>query len=109
MTCRKLVALAAALGVMLLASGAAAETTHLRSPSTCQTDGGSSVRFPPGVFVPDPDWLRIDTEVRRLQDAETRLGAENRVLRDAAGGGRFRLVLGVVAGAVLGFALGKAL
>ena len=42
--------------------------------------------LPPGRFLAEPTWARLDDEVRRLQDAEVRLTAENASLRkDAAG------------------------
>lgn len=85
-------AFAAALLVTLLSGGAAAEPqpvsderpTHVKSPSTLRTDGGSERRLPPGYFLPEPVWDKLDREVARLQTAETRLSAENASLRDSA-------------------------
>jgi hypothetical protein len=48
------------------------------------TDGGSELDLPPGVFVPEPEWLTLDKEIRRLQDAETRLQAERDSYRGMA-------------------------
>ena len=77
---------------------------HLRvwSPGVIITDTGAAARIPPGRYLAEPLWLRLDTEVRRLQDAETRLAAENKSLRDAPGG------RGWVWGLVIGLATGAA-
>lgn len=42
--------------------------------------------IPPGRFVDEGTWGRLDAELRRSQDAETRLQAENRKLRDSVSG-----------------------
>lgn len=55
--------------------------THLASSSAVHTDGGSDLRLPPGYFLPEPTWSVLVTETKRLQDAETRLKAENNSLR----------------------------
>lgn len=60
------------------------EPLNLRIVSgfTATTDAGIVLRFPPGVHVlGEPEWGAIDAEVRRLQDAEVRLTAENESLR----------------------------
>lgn len=90
-----IIAVAAALAVLLLAPGAAAEPPneiptspsidlsvplHVLSPSELVTDGGAHVRLPPGYFLSEPVWNILGTEVKRLQEAETRLEAENEVL-----------------------------
>ena len=62
------------------------EPIRLETPSTVVTDGGSELRLPPGVFLPEEDYERLDVELRRLQDAETRLGAENESLRESVKG-----------------------
>ncbi len=56
---------------------------HLRSSSTAVTDRGSRLRLPPGYFIDEPGWSKLDLELRRLQDAETRVTAENASLRKA--------------------------
>ncbi len=38
----------------------------------------------PGHFYDDPSWNLLDVEMRRLQDQETRLAAENKSLRASA-------------------------
>lgn len=42
------------------------------------------IELPAGRFMDEPTWLAVDAEFHRLQDAETRLGAENASLRDTA-------------------------
>lgn len=59
---------------------------HIHSASSLHTDGGSDLRLPPGYFLDEPAHDRLDTEMRRLQDAETRLGAENTSLRASTQG-----------------------
>jgi hypothetical protein len=57
---------------------------HILSPSSLTTDGGSVLRLPPGQFLSDAQWSKLDLEMRRLQDAETRLTAENTSFRQSA-------------------------
>ncbi len=80
--------------------------THLASSSAVHTDGGSDLRLPPGYFLAEPTWMRLDTETRRLQDAETRLRAENASLRASAATGWqpgwYTVVLAVSGGIALG-------
>ncbi len=60
--------------------------THLASASAVHTDGGSDLRLPPGYFLPEPLWTKLNTETKRLQDTETRLAAENKSLRASTAG-----------------------
>lgn len=100
--------------ILLLAlpiSARADEPVRLRSAAVCRTDGGSDVTLPPGVYLPEPSWLALDLEMRRLQDAQTRLKAENISLRkdlDKSGWGLTLKWAGValLVGAGLGFAGG---
>jgi hypothetical protein len=59
---------------------------HMRSSSTLRTDGGSELRLPPGYFMDEPTYDKLDAETRRLQDAELRLTVENKSLRKSASG-----------------------
>lgn len=59
---------------------------HLPSDSVIQTDGGSILRVPPGRYLREDLWTRLDAETKRLQDAETRLTATNASLRATLGG-----------------------
>lgn len=85
-------AVAATALCALLASGASAadpapaatpttpdlsKPLQLLSGSVVQTDGGSTLRLPPGRFLTEDLWGKLDTELRRLQTAEVRLTAEN--------------------------------
>lgn len=79
--------------------------TRLNSRAHVTTEGGTDLDLPPGWYVVPPDkWSALDLEMRRLQDAETRLTAENESLRGSTGGAGFLLV---VCGALAaGFAAG---
>lgn len=118
---KKIMATAAALGVLLLSSGAAAEppttpeaaeqlpTPHVRlttGPGTLRTNAGRLFDLPVMTHVlAPPAWDKLDAEMKRLQDAETRLTAENKSLRAQAGGWRpgWRLIATTL---VVGTALG---
>jgi hypothetical protein len=82
------------------------EILHLSTPSTGRTDGGTDLRLPPGYFLDEPTWGKLDVENKRLQNAETRLTAENKSLRTSASSISFgwktlatALLVGVAAGA----------
>jgi hypothetical protein len=81
---KRVIALLVGIVVLLLSSTAASEPTRILTPSHCLTDGGEKLDFPPGTFVTEPDWLTLDKEIRRLQDAETRLQAERDSYRGMA-------------------------
>lgn len=105
---KRYVGLAAALVVTLLAAGAAADPApeppiHLKSPSEVRTARGSELRLPPGYFLPEPTWAKLDNEIRRLQEAETRLKAENESLRavPSTSWGSWTLAAGALAGGIL--------
>ncbi len=107
MSPRRRVALLVFLSPLLArtAAGDPAGPLHLETPSSVQTDGGTSLRLPPGYFVEERVWSDLDLEMRRLQDAETRLTAENTSLRGAAAGwqpGWVTLTVTLAAGIVLG-------
>lgn len=79
---------------------------RLRSWSHVQTDGGSDLRVPPGYFMDEENYNKLDLEVRRLQELETRLTAENRSLRESVSGwqpGWKTLALTLAVGVVAGF------
>lgn len=64
---------------------------HLMGPRTvCKPDTTPPEcrLLPPGHFVDEPSWSLLDNELRRLQDAETRLTAENHSLRETTKGWR---------------------
>jgi hypothetical protein len=63
------------------------------------------ITLPSGYFLDEPTYVKLDNELRRLQDTETRLVAENASLRAAAQTWKpgwitltTTLVVGIVAG-----------
>lgn len=79
-----LVVLSAVAALVMLSAPASAETLHLLEGAKCTTTGGVELALPPSYIVEESVWDRLDAEMRRLQDAETRLGAENESLRKSA-------------------------
>ena len=82
---------------------------HFHTPAHCDTDGGAHVDLPPGFFYDEAARAALDAEFKRLQDAETRLTAENGSLRRSADPlpiGWKTLVAGLSAGVVGGFVAG---
>lgn len=59
---------------------------RMRSETTLRADDGRERRLPAGRFVDEATWSDVDAEFRRLQDAETRLAAENKYMREKVGG-----------------------
>lgn len=105
-------ALAAVLVFFVFPARAAAEPDppmEFKTPATCQTDGGSTVRVSPGVYMSTETWERLDTEVRRLQESETRLRAERDSILDDVDASRWKFVVGAASGIVVGFAIGYTL
>lgn len=103
-------AAAVVLAIVLLTSTAAAEPPlRLTVPTTVSDGAGNSRSLPPGYFLTQDSWSALDLELRRLQEAETRLTAENESLRDAAGAppAWWWVAAGVAAAAGLGFAAGR--
>ncbi len=107
------VVLCAVLGTAARAACDPAPTpivAHTNTDGHLVTDGGTDLRIPPSYIVDVPTWKRLDAEMRRLQDAETRLTAENASLARSASGwqpGWKTLAGAIVAGAALGFYLGR--
>lgn len=87
-----------AMALLAQVGSSVADPTHVRSASTCKTDSGYDLRLPPGYFVEEADWTKLDAEVRRLQDSETQLKAENESLKEsiADGGVGWQLLLGAL-------------
>lgn len=85
---KTLVIMAAALSVLLLSGGVAAdplpEVIPVTESVTLRADGGAELRVPPGYYVPLDAWQALDAEIKRSQTAETRLSAENLSLRKSA-------------------------
>lgn len=80
---RRAVITLALVGV-LAAREASGDTYHIKSPSTIETEKGSRLKLPPGYFLDEQTWQERDLELKRLQEQETRLKAENRSLRKSA-------------------------
>lgn len=102
----KIAALAAACVVHLLTTRAAAEPApppwRFRQPPTITTPRGTVLELPPGYYLAEPTWSALDAELRRLQERETRLEAENTSLRKSTterppGWGTLALVTGALA------------
>lgn len=76
--------LATACLVTLIAREARADIYHVKSPSTLTTEKGSELKLPPGYFLDERTWQERDLELKRLQEQEARLKAENKSLRASA-------------------------
>lgn len=104
--------LVAAVLLVLVATARAdepeTEIVRTHSPATCRTDGGSDLRLPAGYFLPEAKFSELDASLKTLQDAQTRLTAENTSLRASASerswawawAGAAGLVAGVLVGAL---------
>ncbi len=108
---RKSVAIVAGLIVWLAASEAFGEPDtqplHVTESVTLRADNGAEMRVPPGRYLPEPAWVALDVEMRRLQTVETRLTAENTSLRKSVadagpGWGTAAAVVGAIAAGILG-------
>lgn len=84
---RRRLVVVAALATALAAREASGDIYHFKTPSTVTTDGGATLRLPPGYFLDEEKWAQRDAEMRRLQEQETRLKGENRSLRGSASAG----------------------
>ena len=61
---------------------------------------GRTYKLVPGTWLlAPPSWTKLETELKRLQDAETRLSAENKSMRETSSGWRpgWKLLLGAFA------------
>lgn len=100
---------------LLLSSRAAADPSlappfaHLHSPrlaclGTLETPT-DCIELSTGYFMDEPTYSKLDVEMKRLQDAETRLKAENMSLKQSAAGwqpGPLTLATAFLAGVALG-------
>lgn len=87
------VGMAAALAVYLLATRAAADPApsvrlRMRDDSTLTLKSGRVLELPPGRFIEEVEFMRMEIEFKRLQDAETRLTAERDSLQKTTEGWR---------------------
>ena len=79
---------------------------HVSVPWHLSTDSGTKLDLPPSYVLDEPSFSKLDVEMKRLQDAETRLTAENKSLKTAVSGwqpGWWTLATTVVVGAGLGW------
>lgn len=95
--------------IVALSASALGNPIRTRSPAIVRTEAGSEFAIPPSVIMSPELWDRLDVEIRRLQETETRLRAENKSLRGSRvatpGKGTFTAL---AAALVLGIALGVA-
>lgn len=90
-----------ALVTALAARDASGDIIRVKSASELTTSKGNKLQLPPGYFLDEDTWELKDAEMRRLQETETRLKAENQSLRKSSETGSFPwITVGVV------FALG---
>lgn len=78
---RRRMTLTLALVGVLAAREASGDVWHIKTPSVVVTEKGSKLDLPPGYFLDEEAWRERDLELKRLQEQETRLKAENRSLR----------------------------
>lgn len=89
---KKFWASAIALAILTSSAGAVADpaldaaVVHFSSNIGVRTDTNrdEEIRLPPGYYLDEYTWKILDDEVKRLQDQEIRLGAENLSLRESA-------------------------
>jgi hypothetical protein len=85
---------------------------HLESASHVRTVNGSESDLPPGYFLDEPTWAKVDADVKATQDLQTRLLAENASMRKTLAGwqpGWYLLVAAGVGGILLGWYAAKKL
>ena len=88
---------------LAVALPAAAEPWQFPGGGTMRSAAGSVIELPPGVYVEEPDWIKLGVEVCRLQDAETRLTAENKSLVTALRSGPYKFMAGMLFGFGVGW------
>jgi hypothetical protein len=59
---------------------------HISVPWHLSTDSGTKLDLPPGYVLDEPSFSKLDIELKRLQDVETRLTAANASLVTATSG-----------------------
>lgn len=83
------VAVLIAVILVLLPSDAISEPVRFKNGAVCTTAAGNRVDLTPkSVAFTDTEYSALDVEMKRLQDAETRLKAENTSLRKSDVTGR---------------------
>lgn len=66
---------------------------------------GASEHFSPSFVVPDLVWSQVDAEMKRLQDAETNLTAQNKSLATSVSSGSVWWKVALAGGALIAGAL----
>ena len=89
----------------LISREAGADIWHIKSDSTLKTAKGSELTLPPGYFLDEETWRERDLEMKRLQEQETRLKAENKSLRESASSPGWATIVITAAGALVGAAV----
>lgn len=85
---------------------------HMRSTSHCVTTGGTSLDLPVGYYFDEPAYDTLNVEVKRLQDSETSLKAQNDDLRkslDSWQPGIYTIGIAAVVGIAAGFLIAREL
>ncbi len=59
-----------------------ADPIHFKTGALAGTEQGKIFYLPAGYYLPDLAWDKVSIEFERLQNVETRLGAENKSLRE---------------------------
>lgn len=99
---RRLFIATVVFGTLIAREARGDEIWRVKSPSTLKTEKGSEITLPPGYFLDEEAWQERDLEMRRLQEIETRLKAENKSLRESADFPPWGYVLVGVVGVALG-------
>lgn len=71
---------------------------HLLSGGKCTSGTGVEFELPPGFFLAEPEWQKLDDEVKRLQSQEIRLTAENDVYKEHTSSWWAPLLVGIGVG-----------
>lgn len=79
---------------------------HVHSAARCLTAAGTDLSLPPGYYLPEPAWARLDADLKASQDNVTRLGAENVRLRTLTVTQPMTTLAWIAAGALAGFLAG---
>lgn len=91
---RKALVAAAALVVFLWPSKAGAEPIHFTRPFEVHIEGVEPLKLPPGYYFSEEERDKLDLHVRKIEDENTNLRAQNDSLRSSAGTSKW-FVLGV--------------
>lgn len=104
------IALAALFALSPVRVALAEDVLELKTPATCETEGGSTVTLTPGMFITKTTWERLEADYKRSQNRVTYLEAEAKVLREADTGTATTIAVGILAvaaGAIGGHYLWK--